>query len=77
MNVVSNPVNLGTRATHRNWNEKSKSSSAVTSRKWCVKAIPAVAGICIVLNFWGKHKRKVVIRGILTGIQESNQPKLL
>jgi len=29
-----------------------------------------VAGICIALNYWGKHKRKMVIRGIkLTGKQ--------
>jgi len=29
-----------------------------------------IAGICIALNYWGKHKRKMAIRGIkLTGKQ--------
>ena len=32
---------------------------------------PDVAVDCIALNTWGKHKRKMVIRGI--DLQESNQ----
>jgi len=33
--------------------------------------IPSVAVDCIALNYWGKHKRKMAIRGIHS--QESNQ----
>jgi len=35
------------------------------------EGIDSVAVDCIALNYWGKHKRKMAIRGI--NLQESNQ----
>jgi len=31
---------------------------------WCLKLVTGVAVDCIALNYSGKHKRKMVIRGI-------------